>query len=115
MGLCIYFNFTAFIHFFNITFLRNYKILFNLECQAAIFTADPVVFSLLLGGMSTGPTGHSPYWPAEEQLKFSAHKYTCMDIHVTWTPVESWMKRGYLYFYLPMHRPSELPEFPSMF
>lgn len=47
--------------FFNITFFRNYKIAFYLECQAEIFTADPVVFSLLLGGMSSGPTGHSSY------------------------------------------------------
>lgn len=55
------FNFTAFIHFFNITFLRNYKIIFNLECQAANFAADPVMLSFLLGGMSTGPAGHSSY------------------------------------------------------
>lgn len=79
-----------YVFFLILQLLETTESYFTIKCLAAIFPANHIALSLFLSGTSTAPTGYSLHWLPEKQLKFSDHKYSCVDTHATWAPVESW-------------------------
>lgn len=116
----LWFLSVVFMYFFVcvLQLLETTESYFTLKCLSAIFPANHIALSLFLSGTSTAPTGYSLHWLPEKQLKFSAHKYSCVDTYATWAPAESWewIQTTWIFTYIHMHKyPSELLKFLSMF